>query len=281
VRTHARAAYRKADRQPASAERWFWRGGSQLIELLAVNMAQRGRRSMDVADLLRMPAHASQLRAAASDLEKALVADSTLADARILLVLLRDCRGSDLRRCRDKLWLSLNQPRWVATEAKYLTLNLLYAAGTAEEIQERAVPLALELHLRHASNPLFHLALMKISYEAGDREEALTHSREIVARAAAYGGTFAHEARYYLGVLALERSDCRTGIQPLMEVVRARPKNPEYLMPWSLLRLAQCHAALGRREAAIASAREVLTHANVEEVHSQARVLIASSRRPR
>lgn len=278
MRTHARAAYRKADRLPESAQRSFWRGGSQLMELLSSSLSQGGGR-LGVTDLMRMPMQASQVRAATADLERALAVDPGLTDARFLLVLLRECRGRPSQRCIDGVWRSLNGTGWLRPEAQYLMLNLLFAAGLSpEELQGRAIPLALELHHRYPSNALFHLALAKISYEAGHIEEAKAHSREIVARGATYGRTFALEARYYLGVVALEESECGTGIQHLMEIVRARPRHPDYLMPWSLLRLAQCNAALGRQDAATTFARQVLAYPNIENVHREARALLTPRR---
>lgn len=59
------------------------------------------------------------------------------------------------------------------------------------------------------------------------------------------------------------------------DIIKAKPRQPEYLMPWSYLRAAQCAAKLGNRAMAASMINEVVKSPDVFGIHKLAQQLLS------
>jgi tetratricopeptide (TPR) repeat protein len=264
LNANANRALSKADRILARktkvpADVYFWRGMSRSVEI-AGRMAARAlgseARQLDFGALVNGLSMLSDAHSAESDFGQALARNARIADARVMLILFQECRGADKTQCIADLWRSADDVQWVGTEIKYILLNLSYNRRSADYLRSRAVPLAIELHGRYPTNGLFHLAMAKVSYEVGDPPTAAAICHEILSGISAR--TFGPEAHYLLGMMAGDNSDWSKALPQFQDIIAASPKHPSYLLPWALVRAAQCEEALGSKDAALKYAKKVL-----------------------
>jgi len=259
------------------AEVHFWRGMSRSVNI-AGRMAARALgsegRQLDFRALVTGLSILSDAHAAELDFDQALAGNARLTDARVMLILFQECRGADKTQCIADLWRRADDVQWVGTEIKYILLNLSYNRRSADDLRARAVPLAIELHGRYPTNGLFHLAMAKVSYEVGDPATAEATSHEILSGVNA--SAFGPEAHYLLGMIAGDDSDWRKALAQFQEIIAASPRHPSYLLPWALVRAAQCEEAIGSRDASLKYARAVLASEAAEgAAQTAARRIIA------
>lgn len=281
IKRYAYDARAKAERLSDPAERHFWRGSSAAFILLAEELSLLETGELTISVLLRAPRLAGLVRNAESDLKATLALDPKRTDATLLLTLLNACRNGASPQCVDELWKPLNDPVWFPIEFKYLFLDLLYRAGDQDRLGRYGVPTAIELSLRYPTNGIFHIALLKINYESNNLEDAHRQAMDIVKNSKQYGGTFGIEAEYFLGVISQDKGDCKTALKHFSRVIETKARDPGYLMPWSLLRSAQCRLTQKNRVAAAELAQAVLTYPNVSGVHESAKQFLVSLRQGR
>jgi len=280
--SNARAAVGKAEamvRDTQASGPLLWRAMSRSLLVAAALSSDLLKQTKEPALLsaLRRMAAFGETRAARADFRLALQINPKLHDARLMLVLLGPCLADDITQCIESLWKAADDPQWVRVEVKYVLLSLLYGRALPEELATRAIPLVLGLHVQYPSNGLFHVGLAKMYYEAGNREECKAECSRILRSATQYAGAFHHEARYFLGVIAFEDNDCRTASRLFGEILNASPRQPDYLVPWSNLRAAQCEITSGNFERAIMFAQNALKSANGTDVRRLAEQLLSDA----
>jgi hypothetical protein len=276
LRANALEGEKRAEVLADRTERAFWRAMSQIVRLTAEELGTPSKGGSSLQSLLAVPRMMKLLHSIEADLRYAAAQEPPVLDAKVLIVILTQCGKSVSQVCLDEMWKLLNTPRWFPVEIKYLFMNFIYGLGDVNDMNARAIPIAIELHLRYRANPLFHLSLAKLGYEVGDVEEEKQRHSEIVRREKQYGGTFAAEARYFLGVMARDEGDEQAALKYLVPVLIARPLHPEYLLPWTFLRTAQAYAALGSADLANYFANEAMRSTDATDVRSAGRAVLKS-----
>ncbi|HTU48508.1 MAG TPA: hypothetical protein VMF91_25830 [Bryobacteraceae bacterium] len=228
---------------------FFWRGmgrSLRLAALFAPQILEGEKRDFSLDGLLRGFSALTTLSAARADFSEAAKRHPDLPDARSMGILLQQCNAPVIDSCITELWAHANENRWIETEIKYILLNLVFNRHHLDDMGVRAIPLALELHLRYPSNGLFHLALTKVSLETGNLDECRSYASEIVS--APYANLFGNEAHYLLGMADFGSHDYSEALKEFQAVIIAAPSRPAYVLPWSYFRAAQCAVHLNEQK---------------------------------
>lgn len=271
---HALEGERRADRLADRAERGFWRAMSRIVRLTADELNAPSKSGTVLQNLLAVPRLMKALQSIEADLKDAAASTPPIPDVTMLTVILNECGRAVSQRCVDEMWKLLNTPRWFPVEIKYFLMNIVFGSGDADAMSARAIPTAIELHHRYPANPMFHLALAKLEYEIGNVEEAKQRHLEIVRREKQYGGSFAAEARYFLGVMARDEGDEQAALRYLLPVLISRPSYPDYLLPWAFVRTAQSYATIGNADLANYFANEATRSSEEADVRGAARAVL-------
>lgn len=154
-------------------------------------------------------------------------------------------------------------------------MDFLYGQGSDEDLLYRAIPINLGLSMQYSNNLLFQLALAKLYYEIGNFNEAESVLAQLLNDGnKPYHNLIADEAHYFLGTIASNKENFMIAIEHYKHILASNPKLPNYLLPWTYFRSAQCNWRLGNIPIARSLLKKTLEADNVNDVHKEANRLL-------
>lgn len=176
----------------------------------------------------------------------------------------------------EQLRRASKRARYAGTEAAYFLLQILY---NFEKQYPEAGLLASDLHRRYPNNPLFHRYAGRTAAALGQWDTATAEFGRIADRARSgmlgYGQIAEREARYYLGVGAMQRGALDSALAQLYRCDElSRTIDAEKwtgFMTLANLKIGMIYDLQGKRELALRQYEKVLGMKDYQSAHDQAR----------
>lgn len=261
-------------RGTVTPEGLFFRGTAKGLAALADALD-----SVDMPPIQRFStrfAAMSRLSEMESDLRECLRMNPRFIDAEFGLGLVDLFRDGNETDGLKRLWSVSENGEYFRVEAAYAIADFAFGQKAADKIRGYGIPALWQLTEQYPMNRDFRTALGKSYYEVANNTEAAKVFADLVA--GAIGVPIPVEPMYFLGTIALDAGDSTKAQKYFRDVVSTRPERPAYLIPWTLLRLAECDILSGNVAEAKRSLQRVFDGPDVNGVKSLARALAVRAR---
>jgi tetratricopeptide (TPR) repeat protein len=201
------------------------------------------------------------------------IGGSAAADAAAGLAIVAWLRGAPIEEVISGLERARLGAKYLATESRYFLGLACLERGTEEQLFKYALPAAQELIERYPDNPSFIVLLSKLAHDLGFTEDAKRTLDQALARRALVTVAARAEALFVLGAIASDEDCCVDAAAYFDRVIALEPQYPEYLLPWTFYRAAECQVRLGAFEGASSLILFGLRSRNVNAVHDRLKEL--------
>jgi len=259
-------------------EMLFWRGISTgvitVCEVLLETSPEQRNPNIFSSILGRFRA-LDKFRLMQNDLQLSLNYNPELIDSHLGLALYGLYSGRNKQKGIEQLWSVIDKGKYLKTEASYLLVDFLYGQGSHDDLLYRAIPINLGLSMQYSDNLLFQLALAKLYYEIENFDGAESVLVQLLNDSSRpYHNLISNEAHYFLGTIAFNKEKYSMAIEHFEHIFASNPRLPDYLIPWTYFRSAQCHWRLGNIPIARKLLEKTLGADNVNGVHFEANNLL-------
>lgn len=183
--------------------------------------------------------------------------------------------SGDKHKGIQQLETASEQARYAGVEAKYFLLQLHF---TYEQQYDKALEIASSLHRRFPRNVLFHRYVGRSLFILSRRTEAEVVFTDILrrcdSRLEGYGAFVEREARFYLGMIAMDRRQWDEALQQFYRCdALSRDldrKEQSGFMVLANLRIGMIYDVQKKRDLALKQYRKVTAMRNFENAHTMA-----------